>query len=436
MENEQTKKLDLKGNIIWNSVGSIVYQGCVWLISVMVLWISGLENGGILTVAMSVSNIFFTVAIYGMRAYQTSDLNSKYSDKEYVLSRFATSGAALLLCFLTVLIMRYSLLTAASVMLYMVFRISEALMDVLHGIDQRFMRMDIIGKSFIMRGIIAAASFAVSLWLTKNIAAALLVMAAASFVTVIVYDFPAAAKLGDFKKAASAVNIRRLLAECFPLVIYSFLNTAVANLPRIMLESIHGEAAAGIFGAISAPTVIVQLGATYAFTPLISGFAKEYLNKNKKGFYRLVFIVCAVIAAIGVVSVIGGAVLCDWGLTLLYSSNTQVFDGVMQNKTLLVPVIVTTVVTAYVLFFNMLLTIVREFKGLVAANIIGIAVCGAFCAFMIKKWYLQGTNLALLCALIIQLAALCVFLVLHCKKHFAQSGDSEKSDGSKNTDKD
>ena len=421
MKSEETKRLSLKGNIIWNSVGSIIYQVCIWLITVMVLWISGLEDGGILTVAMSVSNIFFTVAIYGMRAYQTSDLNSKYSDKEYILSRFVTSGAAVLLCFFTVLIMRYSLLSAASVMLYMLFRISEALMDVLHGIDQRFMRMDIIGKSFIMRGVVAVISFALSLWLLGNIALALLIMAAASFVTVIIYDFPAAARLGDFKKPASAVNIRRLLAECFPLVVYSFLNTAVANIPRIILESVHGETAAGIFGAIGAPTVIVQLGATYAFTPLISGFAKAYIDRDKKKFFRLTLIVCGVIAAIGVVSVIGGALLCDWGLTLLYSSNEQVFEGVMLNKALLVPIIVTTVVTAYVLFFNMLLTIVREFKGLVASNIIGLAACIGFCSFMIKKWYLQGTNLALMAALLLQLVSLAVFLAAHCKKYFFES---------------
>ena len=67
------KKLSLQSSIAWNSIGSIFYLGCQWLMTVVVVWIAGLETAGILSLAMSVSNIWYSFAVYGMRNFQVSD---------------------------------------------------------------------------------------------------------------------------------------------------------------------------------------------------------------------------------------------------------------------------------------------------------------------------------------------------------------------------
>ncbi|MEG2770260.1 MAG: hypothetical protein RR902_05530, partial [Oscillospiraceae bacterium] len=150
-------KTSLQNNIFYNTLGSIVYQGALWLITLVCLSISGLENGGILSLAMATTNVLFTIAIYGMRAFEASDIKGKYSDKDYIVSRFFTCTVALILC--VAVSMGEDTQTFWCISLYMLFRISEAFMDVLHGIDQRVMRMDIVGKSFILRGVFSLLVF-------------------------------------------------------------------------------------------------------------------------------------------------------------------------------------------------------------------------------------------------------------------------------------
>lgn len=410
----------LKSNIIWNSAGSLFYQACIWLMSWVVLRLSGPADNGILAVAMAQSNMFFTVAIYGMRAYQSSDLTGKYADRVYVFSRFFTCGAALLACCGAVLLWGYDPGTAFPVLFYMLFRISEAFTDVLHGIDQRVMRMDIVGKSFLMRGMLSLAVFALGLFCGLGLTLSVLCMAAATFVLVLVYDVPRARALGDFSRPFSLSSMGRLLLECLPLVAYAFFNTAIANLPRVYLETAHGEAAAGIFSAISAPALLVQMGAAYLFTPLITGFAAAYQQRDKAAFGRLLGRTCLAVAGMGAAGVAGGFLLGDWGLRFLYGGNPATLAGVMQNKALLVPVIVSAVVTAFVLFFNMLLTIIRDFKGLVAANAAGLICCALLCSPLIEGGYLQGTNLVILLSLAVQLAGLLLSGGLKARKRFQE----------------
>ncbi len=410
-------KQSLKSNIFFNSVGSIVYQAAIWLITLFCTLWGGLLDGGILNLAMSTSNVFFTIAIYGMRAFQSSDMNSKYSDKEYVYSRFLTCGIAI--CCVTVFSFASQKPEVALCMvLYMIFRISEAFIDVLHGINQRFMRMDIVGISFMLRGGISIISFATCLYFSKNLVFSILVMSIASFIVVVLYDIPKTKTLANFNKSAEFKNVFHLLVECFPLVVYAFLNTVITNLPRILLDKQHSKQALAIFAAIAAPAVVVQLSATYIFTPLITSITNSFNNKDKTAFNKIIARTNLSIFAIGLISVIGGFVFCDIGFTILYSSNQDVFVDVMKNKDLLVPVIISAVLTAYVLFYNMILTIIRDFKGLVISNIIGIIACVIASFVLIKPYYLQGTNLAICIALVVQLGCLILFCYNKCKKHF------------------
>ena len=72
------KKLSLQSSIAWNSIGSIFYLGCQWLMTVLVVWIAGLETAGILSLAMSVSlaRISFTDCLI---LFLALDVTTKFS---------------------------------------------------------------------------------------------------------------------------------------------------------------------------------------------------------------------------------------------------------------------------------------------------------------------------------------------------------------------
>ena len=98
--------LSIKQNMLWNSVGSLTYSGCQWLVTVLVVRLApSLDAAGTLALAMAVSNIFSPIALYKVRAYQVSDVHERTSSGEYVGFRFVTIGLAF------ALVMLYATLT-------------------------------------------------------------------------------------------------------------------------------------------------------------------------------------------------------------------------------------------------------------------------------------------------------------------------------------
>ena len=95
----KTEELPVKTNILFNTIGSLTYQGCLWLMTVLVVALSGnYSNAGTLAYAMALGNIFFTIAIYAMRTYQVSDVEGRYSQSNYLAFRIITILLALVLC--------------------------------------------------------------------------------------------------------------------------------------------------------------------------------------------------------------------------------------------------------------------------------------------------------------------------------------------------
>lgn len=64
----------IRWNMLWNSVGSIVYMGGQWVLSVLVVRTLGYTDAGIFSLAMSLTNTFYSLANYGIRNFQVSDL--------------------------------------------------------------------------------------------------------------------------------------------------------------------------------------------------------------------------------------------------------------------------------------------------------------------------------------------------------------------------
>ena len=69
----EEKKVSIQKSIIWNSAGSMVYLITQWLISVLVVRLSGVETAGILTLAMSVNNVFYSIAMQGLSLIHISE---------------------------------------------------------------------------------------------------------------------------------------------------------------------------------------------------------------------------------------------------------------------------------------------------------------------------------------------------------------------------
>lgn len=398
------EKISIKASVIWNSMGSMVYLISQWLISVLVVRVSGVEVAGNLTLAMSINNVFYSIAMQGIRNYQVSDTNEKYKAGTYVYSRIFSCIVTFLMCVVYCNVIQYNAEQKECIIAYCLFKISEALYDVYAGICQKEWRMDYIGKSWMIKGIVTLVTFWGGLLIFPKLSWTIIGMAISSYIVLCIYDIPRAKSLTKISIAYKDIQSLYLIKECFPLFCYLILSTIIPTIPRIFMERILGGYALGIYGSIATPTLIVQMGASYIFNPFLTLFAEQYNSAKIKEFRGTMKKCIFAIGGLSIVSLVGGKVFGKWGLTLLYGTE------VAKYEFLLLPLICCTILTATVWLFCGLLTVVRDFKGLIVSNLVAVFINGISSFLCLNVFSMQGASVALSISLVIEIVFLYFFL--------------------------
>jgi len=399
----------LKKNLLYNTVGNAIYYISQWLVTAWLvtgvpLGLSlpdkGVENAGLLATAATLCNIFINLAGFGMRTYQVSDTAGEYTDSDYANSRWFTVTVACVLCMGWAIFVGYGDKQLLAVLLFMLFKMMEPLTDVWHGMLQKAERMDTIGIAYALRAVVSAGAFALALKLSESLMLALFAMMAATVALCLLYDRRKAMQV-RVKGELQLDRIWQLLAQCLPLAAYAFLNTASANLPKIYLERLQGVDMAGLYSLVNSPVLILQVGVTYLFSPFITLFAQKLQQKDRGGFLRMALTVTAVVGIAGVLGVFGCSLFGKWGLNLLYGN-----DKVTSLSILLYPMVVGVVFNCLSIFWCMLLTVLREMRGLIWANLAGIVTAALISGPLIRRYALAGTSYASILAMAVQCVCL------------------------------
>ena len=412
----EESKLSLKKNMLYNTIGTSIYLGLQWLITILVVRTSGYEDAGILSLAMSISNTIYAISSFGMRGYQSSDIEEEFDNYTYILSRIFTCLIGIVLGLMFLIFTSYNIYTKSSIFAYIIFKTSEALVDVFHGAEQKKWRMDIIGISYTIRGIISFIVFIVTLAITKNILLAISFMAISVYLVIFLYDVPKFKEIVKFKKVINYRKIWKLLIICMPLTIYGFLSNGLQAYPKYLLEKLTSSEILGIYSSVATPVLIIQVASTFIFNPLITLFAELYNKKDSKGFYKLTIKVMIAILCIGIIAIIGSNILGKFALSLLYG------EDIVQYSYLLNWVIVTTILTTMVAFINLLLTVIRNFKALLTGNAIALFLVVVFSNYFIPIYGINGVNISLILTLLLENIYLIVFGYIYINKYFKSRG--------------
>ena len=117
---------------------------------------------------------------------------------------------------------------------------------------------------------------------------------------------------------------------------------------------------------------------------------------------------------------IGGEILGKWGLNLLYGEEVAEYDS------LLMPLIICTILTATVWMLCGVLTVVREFKGLIVSNSVALIVSVIVSPVLIKYFDMQGAGVAACLGQLVEVILLFVFLHRKLQEQFAPKFNREE----------
>lgn len=395
----------MKKNVAWNTLGSVFYCVCQWLITILVVWLDSYESAGNLSLAMTTSSSFSAIALFSMRNYQVSDVKGEYSQGQYVSSRVITCIAAFISCAVAALIGNNGRYEVLCIMAFMLVRVAEAVVDVMHGINQKYMRYDLIGKSYIIRGIFTIASFSIGLLVTGELLLTLIIMAVLNLLAAFLYDCRKTGKLEEIKLNLFQKKVIQLLKTCLPIVIFTFLLSLENLIPKQMLQQQYGERELGIYSSIASPTLVVQVFASVAFNPFLPKFSEVYYSGDTVKFRSMLHKTYAVLAGMCVVVTVGAAVVGKLGLQILFGKD------ILQYYNLFMPIVWCTILTAIIWIISAILIALRKIKWLIVGMIIDFGLCLALVSPLVERYNKNGVSIVQL----IVMALYILFMIIVCE---------------------
>lgn len=410
------KVLSIKANMIWNSVGNFLYLVSQWLFTYIVVWAMGFESAGVFSLAMSMATIFCAVATYSMRNYQASDIQGIFSHKDYILSRVATSLLSFFICLITLGFTDYSFYSAACIFAYTLFKGSEALSDVYQGVLQRAMRMDYIGKAYLLKSVFDLLVFSAAIILFHDLLGALIALGIVSYAVVLLYERRTAYKFikndecPRDKMSERGKRIWRLLVICFPIAVCGFLTNATGQIPRTYIEAEMGAEALGFYTSIAMPLMLVQVSANYFFTPLIVPLSESYYEKDWRRFFSLIKKVFLAIMVFAVVAFSLFNLFGEFIMVLLYG------EEIIPYMFLMNPLIMSSLLVAVFWFLNAILIVIRAIKPLTILSLLSFLFTVFGGVPFLWTWGMNGATFVYIAALFLFIAGSFVLLLSTVKK--------------------
>jgi O-antigen/teichoic acid export membrane protein len=303
-------------NIVWNSVGMTVYNitSPLFLIMVTRFGKNGIEDAGVFSLAYSISIIILAIACYGMRVYQVTDVEERYTCGEYGAARVVTSVGAFLVAIVIAILSHYELGKAAIFLSLAAAKTVEGYSDVYFAMVQKHGRLDLVGKSILWKSLLGMLLFSAVILATRSIFLACLGLIFTNIIFLFLYDRKWAYRLDFPKIRFSLPRLRCLLTCCFPLFAVSVIALYLINIPRYAVDRYMTAADLGIYGIIFMQATVVSLLTRFLLQPFYTVFAERYCRPKHAGFVKIVLFVIA--------SVFAGAALLDvlyafWGVALL-----------------------------------------------------------------------------------------------------------------------
>ena len=122
---------NIKKNILWNTIGSLINAFTSLFFLIAVTRINGVKIAGIFSFAFSLACFFQVIGTYSGRSYQVTENNKEVKDSDYVTSRYITCSLMMLVTLIYVLFKSYSSFKVTLIFILVSYKLVEAFAEVL-----------------------------------------------------------------------------------------------------------------------------------------------------------------------------------------------------------------------------------------------------------------------------------------------------------------
>ena len=457
------KEKNIKKAFLWNMIGSTCYSGSSFLYLLVVTRICGATLAGFFSLSYATAQLLLQVGRYGVRTYQATDLNRKYSFSEYKLSRIITCGLMMLF---GIIYSSYSfsgeyiIISIFVIMMKMI----DAVEDVFHGNLQQNYHVEQMGKALAIRNVYSAVFFTGILMATRSLYITCTATAVTSLILCLAVNSWFARKYGEVAESiADASNtvsnisagdskstkmtnssyscqsnptaktsaerqfavtqpdtrstklrhVLELLKICTPMFIGTFLSLLLYNVPKYAMANVMTDEYQTYYSILFMPSFVITLMCEFVFKPTITTIAQLWWENDLKKFVMYVLRIIAIILVCCAGIVVAGHLI---GRTLL-----EIIYGVDLSPYKLQFIVLLTgggIGAEVYMIYNILIAI-RWGKCMLPVYSLTAVITIAAAQAMVNQWGIMGASLNYLlsCSILFVLFTSILVYVILRKKH-------------------
>lgn len=435
------KEKNVKKAFLWNMIGSTCYSGSSFLYLLVVTRICGAQLAGFFSLSYATAQLLLQVGRYGVRTYQATDLNRKYSFSEYKLSRVITCSLMMLFGIIYSAYSftgEYIIISTFVIMMKMI----DAVEDVFHGNLQQNYHVEQMGKALAIRNVYSAVFFTRILLVTKNLYLTCVATAVTSLILCLGVNSWFARKYGDaagsaanYESTASNIHtdnrkssrqpataaknskklshVLELLKICTPMFIGTFLSLLLYNVPKYAMANVMTDEYQTYYSILFMPSFVITLMCEFVFKPTITTIAELWWENNLKKFVMYVLRIIAIILVCCAGIVVGGHLIGRTLLEIIYGVDLSPYK--MQFIVLLTG---GGIGAEVYMIYNILIAI-RWGKCMLPVYSITAIITIAAARAMVNQWGIMGASLNYLlsCSILFVLfASILVYVILKKKR--------------------
>ena len=376
---------------------------------------NGIEDAGVFSIAFAVASLMLYIGLYGLRRFQASDINEKFSFQEYNGVRFLTCAAMVLAslgyCCYGMMFNSYSTNKAVIVFLVCLLKLVQAYTDVIHGNMQQKGRLDVATKCSALRYVLEVLSIAVCLVITKDLLISLIVSVIVSFIVTFFTSINCGRKYCDtFAPSFRKDAVTKLMIDGFPLFLSLFLNMYISNAPKYAIDAYLTEEIQGIYNLIFMPAFMVMLLSNFIFNPIIKSYAELWLSGSKEKLKELKHKMVMQMFFVGGLTVLGLAIAATIGIPVL----SLVFHAELAPyKPELCIVMIGGGALGFATYFSTVITIIREQNSMIFCYGIAAAAAYILSGVLVKSQGIRGA--AIMYAVIMSILAILLGIITFLK---------------------
>ncbi|MDO4176976.1 MAG: oligosaccharide flippase family protein [Bacillota bacterium] len=399
-----------RSSYTWNALNAIISALQNPVILLVMTRTNGVYDAGVFSIAFAIATLMLYVGLYGLRRFQSSDLDEKYTFSEYHGMRILTCTlmifVSFIYCIYGMCFTNYNMEKALVVFMICIVKVCQAYSDVYHGCMQQKGRLDVATKSSSVRYMFEMVAYAVLLILTHNLLLSTAAFMVASIIGLLLTSVNAGRNYCTYKPSFNMTKIKGLAIEGFPLFASLFLNMYISNAPKYAIDAYLTEEIQALYNMIFMPAFAVMLIANFIFNPILTTYAELWIARTEESIKKLSKHIRKQILVIAGLTVLGLAIAATIGIPVL----AFIFGvDLSPYKLELCVVMLGGGALAYATYFSTVITVIRLQKTLIVCYGLIALAAKLLSSFFVLNYGMMGA--AAMYAFLMGVLAIMLFII-------------------------